>query len=182
MGRKLTHDIRGARDRPYSRSTVNLYLIRHAHAGDRSRWNGHDAERPLSAKGRDEADDIADTLEGQPIARVLSSPALRCQQTVAGLANRLGLSVEVHDMVREGATPEQARALLDELLHAGDDAVICGHGDLIPELLDGLRRDGVKVNGKGVAKGSVWHLVARDGRVVRATYHRHPEPGALQVG
>jgi 8-oxo-dGTP diphosphatase len=161
---------------------VNLYLIRHAHAGSRARWDGHDAERPLSAKGRDEADDIAETLQDQPIARVLSSPALRCQQTVAGLANRLGLSVEVHDMVREGASVAAARALLDELLHDGKDAVVCGHGDLLPDLLDTLRRDGVAVDGQGCAKGSVWHLAARDGRVTQATYHRHPQPGSLRVG
>ena len=115
-------------------------------------------------------------------SRVLSSPAVRCQQTVGVLANRLGLSVEVHDMVREGASVADARALLDELLRAGGDAVVCGHGDLLPEVVDGLRREGATVKGSGFAKGSIWHLVARDGRVERATYHRHPEPGILQVG
>lgn len=171
----------GNRARSYPRGTVNVYLIRHAHAGDRARWNGPDADRPLSAKGRDEAADIADALEGQPITRVLSSPALRCQQTVAGLAARLGLTVEVHDMVREGASLDAARTLLDELLHSGKDTVVCGHGDLIPELLDRLRSDGVTVDGRGCAKGSVWHLVAKGGQVTRATYHRHPEAGMLRV-
>ena len=60
--------------------------------------------------------------------------------------------------------------------------MICAHGDLLPEVLDSLRRDGVSVDGRGCAKGSVWHLVGRDGRIERATYHRHPEPGVLQVG
>jgi phosphohistidine phosphatase SixA len=160
---------------------VNLYLIRHAHAGDRSRWNGRDSERPLSAKGRDEADDITAALDGQPIKQVLSSPAVRCQQTVAGIAHRLGLNVEVHDGLGEGGSLATARVLLDDLLHLGGDAVVCGHGDLLPELLDSLRHEGVTVDGRGCAKGSVWHLAATDGRVTRATYHRHPEAGMLQV-
>ena len=44
-----------------------------------------------------------------------------------------------------------------------------------------LRHDGTEVNGRGCAKGSLWHLVAEGDRVLRATYHRHPEPGVLST-
>jgi len=154
---------------------VNVYLVRHAHAGDRSRWNGDDAERPLSARGRDQADAVAQALRGAPIVRVLSSPALRCQQTVGPLAHLLGLEVEIAREFEEAAPLRPARARLDKLARLDGDVVVCGHGDLIPELLDDLRRDGVDVDGAGCAKGSVWQVSAEDGRYRRAVYHRHPD-------
>jgi phosphohistidine phosphatase SixA len=155
---------------------VNVYLVRHAHAGDRSRWNGDDAERPLSARGRDQADAVAQALRGAPIVRVLSSPALRCRQTVGPLAHLLGLDVEIADELDEDAALRPARALLDATVRADrGDVVMCGHGDLLPQLLDDLRRDGVEVDGDGCAKGSVWQVTADGGQYVRAVYHRHPE-------
>lgn len=159
---------------------MNLYLVRHAHAGDRSRWNGPDAERPLSAKGRDQADDITQSLSAEPIARVLSSPATRCVQTVEDLAAAKGLTVEIDPRLFEGSAWAPVRALLDELKGAEVDAVICSHGDVLPELLDVLRSEGVELDGAGCSKGSIWHVVASNGRFERATYHRHPEPGLPQ--
>lgn len=155
---------------------MNVYLVRHAHAGDRSRWNGDDSDRPLSAKGRDQADAIAQALRGAPIVRVLSSPALRCQQTIGPLALLLGLEVEVAGEFDEDAPLRPARTRIDELVRADDgDVVVCGHGDLIPALLDDLRRDGVELDGSGCAKGSVWQVEADGGRYRRAVYHRHPD-------
>jgi phosphohistidine phosphatase SixA len=159
---------------------VNIYLIRHAHAGERSRWNGDDAERPLSAKGRDQADDITESLEASPVTRIVSSPALRCQQTVAGLAHRRQLDVEVDDAFGEGASWRPARERLDAFASAGEDAVVCSHGDLLPELLEVLAHEGVVLHGSGCAKGSIWQLVVRDGRIEDAHYHRHPERDALR--
>ena len=42
---------------------MEIHLVRHAHAGNRSAWRGDDRVRPLSAKGRAQADAIADALE-----------------------------------------------------------------------------------------------------------------------
>ena len=155
---------------------MNLYLVRHAQAGDRHDWDGPDAERPLNKKGRQQAEAVAEVLASRPIRRVLSSPAVRCLQTVGPLAARLRLEIEVSATFAEGAPLPAARKLLDALVEDGDDAVICGHGDLIPELLNSLENEGMRVDGAGCSKGSVWHLVAKDGRFVRADYHRRPDP------
>jgi phosphohistidine phosphatase SixA len=153
---------------------VNLYLVRHAHAGDRGRWTGPDHERPLSARGRDQANAITEAFAGVPIDRVLSSPAVRCQQTVAAVASAAGVPLEITEVLAEGAPLAPARALLDELARAGTQAILCGHGDLLPELLHSLERDGTDVQGSGCAKGSVWTIEVDDGKYVRATYERHP--------
>ena len=66
------------------------YLLRHAHAGDKHAWNGPDLARPLSGAGRREAHGLLTQLRDYPIIRVLSSPAVRCLQTVEPLAARPG--------------------------------------------------------------------------------------------
>jgi broad specificity phosphatase PhoE len=58
------------------------YLIRHAKAGDRGAWQGPDELRPLTKGGARQADGLAERLGGEPIARVISSPAVRCLDTV----------------------------------------------------------------------------------------------------
>jgi 2,3-bisphosphoglycerate-dependent phosphoglycerate mutase len=73
-----------------------FYLVRHAHAG----WTP-DENRPLSARGRADAERVADVLGGFPITAIYSSPARRAWETVAPLAARLGLPVQVVPDLRE---------------------------------------------------------------------------------
>ncbi len=150
---------------------MTLSLVRHAKAGSRSRWEGPDADRPLDARGRDQAAALAAHLVEQRPARVLSSRYLRCTQTVGPTAIRLGLEVEVHDALAEGSSAKAALVLLDELAQAGTGAVLCSHGDVIPDVISRLERLGVPLLGaRECAKGSVWELDVEEGRIVRARY------------
>jgi 2,3-bisphosphoglycerate-dependent phosphoglycerate mutase len=67
---------------------IVFYMIRHAHA----EWIP-DEERPLSPRGRKDAQRVADLLSGYPITRVYSSPYQRAWETVGPLAERVGLPV-----------------------------------------------------------------------------------------
>jgi 8-oxo-dGTP diphosphatase len=110
-------------------------LLRHASAGDRYGWSGDDRLRPLDEKGRRQAEKIAKVLGTEDVRRVVSSPLVRCVQTVEPLAAALGLDVELDDRLAEGAGGS-ARALLEE-----DGVVACTHGDVIYELLGyGLKK------------------------------------------
>ena len=73
------------------------YLVRHAHAGDKRAWQGPDRLRPLSAAGRQEPHGLLTQLRDGRISRILSSPAVRCHQTVQPLAERRDLRVETAD-------------------------------------------------------------------------------------
>ena len=75
---------------------MTLHLVRHAAAGDRSRWDGDDLERPLDERGRLQAESLADFFADTPIRAVWSSMATRCSQTVAPLAARHERPVELH--------------------------------------------------------------------------------------
>jgi hypothetical protein len=87
---------------------MTVYLVRHAVAASRRSWHDDDELRPLTAKGERQAIGLAELLHDEPIKRVLSSPALRCVQTVTPLAKKLGAPVEATDPLREGAPFDNA--------------------------------------------------------------------------
>ena len=128
-------------------TAMELYLVRHAHAGDRGAWAGHhDDGRPLTKKGRRQAGGIAELLAGAGIERILSSPARRCIETLEPLAERLGVPVEGDDRLAEGARCEASFALAEELRAAGASVAACSHGDVIPDLLRSVRDLGARVD------------------------------------
>jgi 8-oxo-dGTP diphosphatase len=159
-----------------------LFLVRHAKAGSRREWEGDDDLRPLSKKGRrqaehlaaDLADRLADDLADRGVARILSSPSVRCVQTVEPLAARLGLKVETADALGEGSDAPEVVALVRELAPERSAAVVlCTHGDVIPTLLDALARlDGLRLPADyPCAKGSTWRLEPdEEGRFKTAEY------------
>jgi len=148
---------------------MTIYLIRHAHAGDRSEWQGDDRLRPLSAKGNRTARAIADTLGDRPVERVLSSPAVRCVETIEPLATRVGRPIETTEVLAEGGDPVEVIRLLRA--HRDGDLAVCSHGDVIPEVIETLSRDGLDIRGTiGNRKGSFWALEL-NGVSSSARYH-----------
>lgn len=149
---------------------MTIYLVRHGHAGSRSSWAGDDAERPLSKKGRDEADAVAEALADAGIVRLLSSPLLRCVQTLEPLAAGLGLPVEHHPALAEGSGPSSAVDLIDG--HLDVTVALCSHGDVIPPLMAALQDRGLDSGGKKAAqKGGWWALKTKGGQLTKGVYH-----------
>lgn len=132
---------------------MSVLLVRHAKAGDREKWEGPDDHRPLTAKGEAQAEALVDLLAGYEIDRVLSSPYLRCTQTVAPLAAARGLAVEPCDDLAEGEG-RAGIALTRRLLTEPAYTVLCSHGDVVEEVLDalGVQRDDF------TRKGATWVL------------------------
>jgi broad specificity phosphatase PhoE len=106
---------------------MTLLLIRHASAGDRDEWVGDDLPRPLDARGRGQASRLAELLSDYEIARVLSSPAVRCVQTVEPLARSRGLDIEVRQELGEEQQGEAGAELVRSLV---GDTALCVHGGL----------------------------------------------------
>jgi 8-oxo-dGTP diphosphatase len=153
--------------------TGRIYLVRHAKAGSRSRWEGDDRHRPLSTAGERQARKLTRTFSELEVAQVCSSPYVRCVETVRPIAEQRGLDV-VHDPAfAEGGATEAALA---RLLDAPGGTVVCSHGDVIPAVVELLASDGLVIEGQtGWRKGSTWVLEREDGRFVRARYL--PPPG-----
>jgi phosphohistidine phosphatase SixA len=134
-----------------------VYLVRHAHAGKKSAWSGPDLARPLSAQGRGEALGLVDQLAGLPVGRLLSSPAVRCLQTLQPLADRLGLPIEPDDRLgADGPAGDVVELLASPVL---DQAVVCTHGELIGRIFAELEDVGVQLSDRPHwPKGSTWVL------------------------
>lgn len=162
-------------DRLLSIGTV--WLIRHAAAGDRSAWTEDDRERPLTGKGRRQAEAIAAALAPHGVDAIHSSPYVRCRQTVAPLGERVGIPVLDSELLTEGARPSTA---LDWLRgFGGRHVVACSHGDVIPEIIRRLDAVGVPLYSPGgvfdVRKGSIWTLALEGDTVTSATYTPPPD-------
>jgi 8-oxo-dGTP diphosphatase len=148
---------------------VNVYVVRHAKAGSRSRWEGPDELRPLSKNGRRQAEAIADLLANEGVARILSSPFVRCVLTVEPLAQQLGLPVETTDELKEGASLQEALRLVEKV--SDKPSVLCTHGDVIGELLGHASRHGVRFDDDvRLEKGGTWVLDVQHGLIVEARY------------
>lgn len=109
--------------------------------------------RPLDASGHAQARALAERLATTGATRLVSSPALRCRQTLAPLALATGLSVEVEERFGEGA--DEAKVF--EHVATLDDAIVCTHGETIGGVLEKLRALGAAIEPEPrCEKGSVW--------------------------
>jgi 8-oxo-dGTP diphosphatase len=127
---------------------VTSVLVRHAAAGDREDWGGDDFHRPLNAKGRRQAAELVELLRPLGVRRVVSSPYIRCMETVRPLAAALEVPVEADDRLAEGAGPGAEELLREE------GVVCCTHGDVAEIVI-----------GRSLKKGA--SVVISNGRVVR---------------
>jgi 8-oxo-dGTP diphosphatase len=151
---------------------VTILLVRHARAGRRDRWVGDDRLRPLSKKGRVQADALSPTLRelaAAPRLTLRSSPWVRCVQTLEPLASALGAEIQSDDALGEGMGAK-AVEVLGSWTREGP-AALCTHGDVIESILAHLMESGVRLGGRlQAAKGSVWVLGVTDGAIVSARY------------
>jgi 8-oxo-(d)GTP phosphatase len=160
-----------------------VLLVRHAHAGSKEEWHGDDRLRPLSERGQLEALAVADALAPYAPRRLVSSPFLRCIQTVQTLARRLDLKVEESELL----VPEAGRhaaAFVRSLARDGDGpVVVCTHGETIEVLQKRFGRS-TKLPfepGSPHEKGSTWVLRVKNGRFTGAEYLPPGRSGAASL-
>ena len=152
--------------------TATVVLVRHADAGRRGGWSGPDNGRPLTGLGVAQARELARLAAVIEPELLLSASARRCVQTLAPLAERLDLPVQVQGDFDEPVPgqdrDEKALAAADRLLElAGRSvpAVVCGQGRVLPQTLACLAgRDG----DFRTAKAGGWLLAFTGARLAAA--------------
>ncbi len=148
---------------------MTIFLVRHVKAGDRTSFTGDDRLRPVSKAGQRQAQALVDMLEGANFEGIVTSPYLRCIESVGPLASVRGLAIEVSDALGEEATLEDALALFRK--HTDGGAVFCTHGNIIPMLLEHFAARGLDLGpAPACPKGSIWALETSGGEVTSATY------------
>lgn len=148
---------------------MKLYLVRHSRAVPRADWTGHDELRPLSKRGGEESQLLADSLAADPPVRLVSAPALRCQQTLEPLAVRHSIPLEVDERLAQGESAARVLELLPRI-DAGP-VVFSTHADVIEALLSVLELRAPTDDGVTCCrKGAYWVLEGRGYTPSRARY------------
>ena len=122
--------------------TWPLIVVRHAKAVARADYEGADDQRrPLDERGRARARALIPVLAAYGIRRLVSSPSVRCADTLAPYAAAARLRVRAKEGLSEegfATRPEAASRQVARLLERGNPAAICSHGPVLPGILTTL--------------------------------------------
>jgi len=153
-----------------SRKTTPLAVLRHAKALSRKRWDGEDAQRPLTDEGQAQAKSLTPLLAAYGITQVVTSSSTRCVQTVQPYVDEHVL-VTSHTLAlsEEHADEDAVQSLLDDLLADTEPTVLCSHRPVLPVLLAHL---GVDVPALDPASLLVVHH--HKGEILAAELHEAP--------
>ena len=118
---------------------MELYLLRHAHAGDPGAWDGPDERRPLSDKGEQQSDRLGRFLAGIGFGAdaIITSPKVRAAQTASIVGDQLGLPVVEDDRLGD----EVGISTLESILRDTGDPdrmIVVGHDPDFTDLVVAL--------------------------------------------
>lgn len=154
---------------------MRLTIVRHASAGTKRAWPGPDIDRPLDPDGERDAAELAGLLSRHPVGRLVSSPAVRCLQTLQPLAELAGRPIEAWDGLGTEAGPSNLKACLQD--PGLEHAVLCTHGEAMRPLLRSIDLDHLTKSDlprdrrRLLTKGSAWRLrVTPRGKVVELVH------------
>lgn len=149
------------------RRTGVLIVLRHGDARARSRWREADTLRPLLVRGQDQARRWVGPLEAYAPEAIVTSPSVRCVQTVQPFADAIGLAVDDHpELSEEAAGPKKVRRLLAKVATGRRRVLLCTHRPVLPMVWQGLGLPEVPLE-----KGEALVVHHRDGKVLRTEAH-----------
>ncbi|MFG6443956.1 NUDIX domain-containing protein [Microbacterium sp. P07] len=121
--------------------TFPILALRHAKAKSRDDWDGADSARPLSSRGRRQANAIVGPLLAFGVRRIVSSPAERCIRTVMPLSAVLARRVDRTELLSQDAWDDglsDPRTIIDARVRARKPVVLCSHGPVMPDIISEL--------------------------------------------
>jgi 8-oxo-(d)GTP phosphatase len=154
-----------------------LLVVRHANAGRRSAYKGDDRLRPLSTRGQARAAALVPLLSRYQPESILSSPFVRCVETVTPVAEALDLRVRSVDALAEGHGVD-AVPLLRRM--AGKAALLCTHGDVAVAILEALVPDPSAAlrSDLRLQKGEVWVIESDNDQLTIVEHIRRVHGGS----
>lgn len=125
--------------------TFPVIVLRHAKATPRSDWHEgkvvDDGNRPLLPEGKKQAKEIIPLLRAFGPKRVITSPWVRCFNTVQPYANKYRLPVIERSQLSELGNkkgPRRTKNVVNDVIEEGKSAVICSHRPALPTILESL--------------------------------------------
>lgn len=148
--------------------TRTVIVLRHAQARTRNGWKADDLERPLTKPGESQARKLAPLLQAYGVRGVLTSPAIRCAQTVDTYARSVKALMEVDDRLAEDTKPRAVERSIATVLDRKGPIVVCSHRPTLPWIFASLR-----VEPRELAQGEGLVVHHRRGRVVAVEPFAH---------
>ncbi|MHA7261956.1 NUDIX hydrolase [Arthrobacter sp. TMN-37] len=122
--------------------TWPLIIVRHAKAKPRSSWSRAEGERPLAATGRRQAAAVSRLLQAWRPERIISSPWVRCVQTVTPYVTKADAKLKLVDALTEhdaARKPGRARTAVEKVFDKRHPVAICTHRPVLPLVFGVLR-------------------------------------------
>jgi 8-oxo-dGTP diphosphatase len=153
--------------------TRTVIILRHAQARVRTAWKRNDLDRPLTKPGLAQSAKLAPLLDAYGASRIVSSPAVRCAQTVEPYAVSANALLEVDERLTEETTPKRVARAIETILERKRPTVVCTHRPTLPWVFATL---GIEPHELAQGEGIVVHH--RKGRVVATEQFAHRAPRA----
>ncbi len=139
---------------------MELYLVRHGVAANRSEWQGNDIDRPLTQEGREEMQRVAAGIAkmGLALDAILTSPYPRASETAEIIAKKLGMTDKLaqDDRLEYGFGRKKLRKILSD--HGDAQALmLVGHEPDFSQLIGKLTGGRVVID-----KGGMAHITLPD--------------------
>jgi len=118
--------------------TFAIIALRHGKAVPAEHWDGPDATRPLLQRGIDQALSVAPGIAAFRPERLYTSPAERCQSTIAPTGRITGLEVRLKDGISQDAYSSdgtRVERIVAKRLRRRRSAVLCSHGPVLPQIV-----------------------------------------------
>ncbi len=147
---------------------LNLYLLRHGEAGNRTAIPVKDAERSLTVAGRKELEEIAASMlsQGMRFDRILASPLKRAYETgaiVSKTFKTMNVLEQWNELRPEASRPDLYRRL--SKLKQNSEILLVGHepylGMVIGEMISGNGNSHITLKKGGLAKIRVTSFVPK---------------------
>lgn len=161
--------------------TRSVLLVRHASAGDPSRWRGEDRLRPLDDKGHWQAEELVRLLSRFDVREIVSADNLRCVRTVQPLSESIGVEVTEQPLLSEhgyAGHAEETIELTRTIGEPGSAVVVSSQREVILELLRRLtNEDGLAFDSEPkVKKACTWSLCFDGSRLTDLELFNPPRP------
>ena len=112
---------------------------------DRKDWSRKHSPRPITSRGRRQAQLLVPILAAYGITRLVSSTSTRCLKTLLPYAHRQELPIESYAQLSEEVGADDGKGVTKLIsrirattLETGTPTAICVHRPVLPHILDAL--------------------------------------------
>lgn len=164
-----------------------VIVARHGKATPHESWDGPDSLRPLTARGMQQAKDIAGGIAAFGPSSIISSSATRCLQTVAPVSYKLGMEIRESGKISQDkwtSSGERVADFVGSRFRKAQPVVLCSHGPVIPQIVqeildhtDGSVTDTVRrAASLGTGDFAVFHVAKTEGQFQLVSVEVHEAP------